>query len=187
MIVTSFLLALALCVDSFVVSATAGLKSQMSYHRGILLAFIFAVFQGGFPLLGALIGSGFQRYVASVDHWIAFGLLALVGGRTIWESLRSKSDEKAMDFSSIGVMVLLAIATSIDAFVVGIGFGLEMTVGESVFTSLIIALTTFVVSFIGVSLGRHRVPIPERWAGVLAGVVLIGLGVHTLIEHLSAC
>lgn len=186
MILKSFLLALALCVDSFVVSATAGLKSQMPLRRGLLLAAIFALFQGGLPLLGALIGNGFQSHISGVDHWIAFGLLAIVGGRTLWESLQGKKIEKPMDFSSLGVIILLAIATSIDAFVVGISLGIECTVAESVATALIIAFTTFVVSTIGVSLGRYSISIPDRWAGLLAGFVLIGLGVHILLEHWAA-
>ncbi|MCF0212788.1 MAG: manganese efflux pump, partial [Bacteroidales bacterium] len=82
------------------------------------------------------------------------------------------------------VICTLAIATSIDAFVVGIGFGLNSAIKNSLFTCLIIAAVTMLVSMVGVFLGKRSIPIPEKWATILAGVVLIGLGTHTLLEHL---
>ncbi|MBR1792859.1 MAG: manganese efflux pump [Bacteroidales bacterium] len=152
----------------------------------MLLALIFSLFQGGFPLLGICIGSACQQYIEAVDHWIAFILLAFVGGRMVWESLKTNMDNKQNRFNraSIGLIVVLAIATSIDAFVIGIGIGLEQTMVENLFTVAIIAVTTFIVSFLGVCMGRKHIFIPEKWSGIFAGSVLIGLGIHTLIEHL---
>ena len=84
----SFLIALALSVDSLVVSTTSAFKSKMPYRKGLLMAVVFAVFQGGFPLLGALLGGAFKDFVDGFDHWIAFGLLLLVGGKMIWDTLK---------------------------------------------------------------------------------------------------
>ena len=84
----SFLIALALIVDSLVVSTTSAFKSKMPYRKGLLMAVVFAVFQGGFPLLGALLGGAFKDFVDGFDHWIAFGLLLLVGGKMIWDTLK---------------------------------------------------------------------------------------------------
>ncbi len=186
LLLESFLLGLALCVDSLVVSTTSAFKTKFSYRRGLLLAIIFGLFQGGFPLIGALVGNVCERFIATYDHWVAFGLLFLVGGKMIWDAFQDEGDDKVLDLSSIWVICTLAVATSIDAFVVGIGFGLdpENTLGRSLLTCSIIALVTFLISMIGVFLGKRNVPIPEKGATILAGVVLIGLGAKTLLEHL---
>lgn len=180
----SLLFALALCVDSFAVSTTSALKEHYPWRRGLLLAATFAVFQGGFPLIGALLGSACQQYVAAIDHWIAFVLLCGVGGRMVWEAVRGVDDSKSLDLNRWSVMCTLAIATSIDAFVVGIGMGLENTLGETLVQVLMIAVVTFVVSLMGVWLGRRGIAIPERWVTAGGGVVLIGMGVKILLEHL---
>lgn len=183
-IAASFLLALALCMDTLAVSTASALKSKMPYSKGLLLAFVFGLFQGGFPLLGALIGNAFAGLIDSVDHWIAFGLLALVGGKMIFDGIRNNQDKKALDVTRLAIICLLAVATSIDAFVVGVGFGLESSIAESIRTCLIIGIVTFVVAIFGIFLGKRNVPIPERWSNIVAGMVLIGLGLHTLIEHI---
>ena len=184
-LIQSLLLALALCVDSLVVSATGTLKSKMSVRRGILMAFVFALFQGGFPLMGAILGLAFKDMVSAIDHWIAFGLLLFVGGKMIVDTLRDTPEEKQLDIAKVGVMCLLGIATSIDAFVVGIGLGLDYTLGQTLFIVAVIGVVTFFSALLGYYLGKHDYPIPERIAGVLAGLVLIGLGTYTLIEHLT--
>ena len=186
----ALLLALALCVDSLAVSTTSALKSKLSYRRGVLLAFTFALFQGGFPLLGAMLGGAFEKLVASVDHWVAFGLLLLVGGKMIWDAFQGDDNDKALDLSRYWVICTLAVATSIDAFVVGIGFGLDTASRQdvsglsSVGVCVVIAGVTFLAAMTGVALGKRNIPIPDKWAGVVAGIVLIGLGAKTLVEHL---
>lgn len=182
-LVEAFLLALALCVDSFVVSTTSAFKSKMPYARGLLLALVLALFQGLFPLLGALLGGAFKDVVSALDHWIAFGLLLFVGGKMIWDAFHGGEDVETLDVTRFGTMCLLGVATSIDAFVVGIGFGLSSTLWETLVTVLIIFFVTLIVSLVGVSLGKRNIPVPERVASVMAGVVLIGLGTYTLLEH----
>lgn len=183
MIIEAFILALALCVDSLVVSTTSAFKSKMPYRKGILMAIVFGLFQGLFPMLGALLGSACKDFVSSVDHWIAFGLLLIVGGKMIWDAFHEEDDDKQLDVTKLSTMCLLGIATSIDAFVVGIGFGLNSSLFEILITVLVITLVTFLVSVVGVFLGKRNVPVPEKAATILAGVVLIGLGTYTLIEH----
>lgn len=183
LILQSFLLALALCVDSLVVSTTSAFKSKMSYRRGLLMAITFGFFQGFFPLLGALLGEAFQSFVDSIDHWIAFGLLLLVGGRMIWDAFHNEDDDKQMDVTKFGTMCLLGIATSIDAFVVGIGLGLNKAMAEVWLNVIVIGVVTFLVSMVGLYLGKRNIPVPEKAATIIAGLVLIGLGTYTLLEH----
>lgn len=184
--IEALILALALCVDSLVVSTSSAFKSKMGWHRGLLMAVTFGVFQGLFPLLGALLGSAFKAVVEAVDHWVAFGLLLVVGGKMIWDAFHDEDEAsgKALDVTRFGTMCILGVATSIDAFVVGIGFGLHSTLAETFMTSIVIAVVTFVVSMVGWWLGRRSVPIPEKAATIIAGIVLIGLGTYTLCEHL---
>jgi len=178
-----FLIALALCVDSLVVSTASSLKSKMPLRRGLTMAYVFGFFQALFPFLGALLGAAFKAYVEAVDHWIAFFLLLFVGGRMIWEAFHPNADDKQLDVTRFGVMCLLGIATSIDAFVVGIGFGLNYTISQTLLTIFVIGIVTFMVSMVGWFLGNRDIPVPEKTANILAGIALIGLGTYTLIEH----
>lgn len=177
------LVALALCVDSFAVSTTCALKSKLSWARGLLLAVTFGVFQGGFPLLGALAGVAAERYVSSIDHWIAFGLLLAVGGKMIWDAFHDDEDNKALDVSSFGVICTLAVATSIDAFVVGIGFSFGMELHDIIYQVVMIALATMAISLLGVFLGKQKINISDKGITIFGGLVLIGLGTKILIEH----
>lgn len=184
-IIEALLLSLSLCVDSLVVSTTTAFHSKISYRRGFVLAVVFGFCQGLFPMLGALVGDVARTFIEAVDHWVAFGLLAVVGGKMIVDGLRHKEEgEFKHTVVTLGTMFLLGIATSIDAFAVGIGLGLEHTLKTVVWVVMAIGLTTFVVSFVGVHLGKRNIPVPERTATVIAGLVLIGLGTKILLEHL---
>ena len=185
--IEAFLLALALCVDSLVVSATTAFRSRLTARRGLLLALIFGLCQGGFPLLGALIGDVARAFIEVVDHWVAFGLLALIGGKMIVDAIGAKHDspdEHGANGNSPLQLVLLGVATSIDAFAVGIGLGLQHPLPTVLWVVALIGAITFAVSLLGVWLGNRRIPIPERIATLVAGLVLVGLGVKILVEHL---
>ena len=128
----ALLLALALCVDSLVVSATTAFKSKMPWRQGVLMALVFGFCQGLFPLLGALIGDVARSFIEAVDHWVAFGLLAIIGGKMIVEGVRRKVESDAAApgksptlHTPLSTYFLLGVATSIDAFSVGIGLGLQ--------------------------------------------------------------
>ena len=185
-IVEALLLALALCVDSLVVSTTTAFKSKLPWRQGVLMALVFGLCQGGFPLAGALIGDVARSFIEAVDHWVAFGLLAFVGGKMIVESIGKKEDADVSTYQRINLSTffLLGVATSIDAFAVGIGLGLDNPMSDVLWITAVIAAVTFVVSMIGVYLGKRNIPVPERIANIIAGLVLIGLGVKILLEHL---
>ena len=152
------------------------------------MAAVFGLCQGAFPLAGALIGDVARAFIEAVDHWVAFGLLLMVGGKMILDAIRNREEPESRKrpVVNVGTMFLLGVATSIDAFAVGIGMGLEHTMSDVLWTVAMIGGVTFAVSLLGVHLGRHNIPVPERTATILAGVVLIGLGTRILLEHLGA-
>jgi putative Mn2+ efflux pump MntP len=185
----AFILALALCVDTLVVSSATALRSKMSYRRGLLLALILGFCQFAFPLVGALIGDVARSFIEAVDHWIAFGLLAFIGGKMIWEGIKGGEEElKAPDSrrSLVYGYFLLGVATSIDGLAVGIGLGLDNPMRDVLWIVTTIGVVTFIVAQVGVFLGKRNIPVPERTANIIAGVVLIGLGLKILLEHLLA-
>ena len=180
------LLSLALCVDSLVVSTTTAFKSKMVWRQGLLMAFIFGLCQGGFPLAGAIIGDVARSFIEAVDHWVAFGLLAFIGGKMILDGIRNKEEDEKTFHSQFSILnyLLLGVATSIDAFAVGIGLGLDNPIPTVLWIVAVIAAVTMLVSLLGVYLGKRNIPVPERTANIIAGVVLIGLGVKILLDHL---
>lgn len=183
-IVEALLLSLSLCVDSLVVSTTTAFHSKMSMRRGVLMALIFGVCQGTFPLAGALIGDAARSFIEAVDHWVAFGLLLGVGSKMVADGCRSKEAEPVRQQVTVGAMALLGVATSIDAFAVGIGLGIEHSMRDVLWTVALVGGMTLGVSLVGVQLGRRSIPVPERAATIGAGVVLVGLGTKILVEHL---
>ncbi|MBQ9473870.1 MAG: manganese efflux pump [Bacteroidales bacterium] len=184
-IIEILLLALALCIDSLVVSTSCALANTIRRRRALLIATTFALFQGAFPLLGALLGISFQHIIEAVDHWIAFGLLAIVGGKMILDAIRNDPAAHNLDISRFGIICLLAISTSIDAFTVGIGMGLQWQLGTILLAVAVIGMVTFAAAMLGIFLGSRHIPVPQRWASLFAGIVLIALGAHTLWTHLG--
>lgn len=191
--IEAILLALALCVDTLVVSATTAFRSKMDWHRGLLMALILGFCQFVFPLAGALIGDVARSFIESVDHWVAFGLLALVGGKMIWESFSTGSSDPDNPQHSphgekLGVKLffLLGVATSIDGLAVGIGMGLDNPMSTVLWVVATIGVVTVLVSILGIFLGKRSIPVPERTANIIAGLVLFALGVKILLEHLLA-
>ena len=194
----ALLLALALCVDTLVVSTTTAFRSRPSWRQGLLMAAVFGLCQVAFPLAGALIGDVAHSFIEAVDHWIAFALLAFIGGKMIWDQVGSRKDEGATSnlrpptsnlrppTSNLRppTYLLLGIATSIDAFAVGIGLGLGHAMATVLWVVALVGAVTFLAALLGIALGRRNIPIPERTANIIAGAVLIGLGVKILVEHL---
>ena len=180
----SILIAIAVCFDSLAVSTACALQSKIRYRRGMLMAFTFAIFQGAFPLLGAMIGNVADELIKVIDHWIAFGLLAFVGGKMIYDCSCPIEKRTNFDTSKFTVILTLAIATSIDAFMVGIGYGLSSTIPQILLTTIIIAIATFLASMLGVYIGNRNLPLNERATNIIGGIVLIGLGLKILIQHL---
>ena len=178
------LIGVGLAMDAFAVSVCKGLAMDgKNRTKALIIAGYFAVFQMLMPLIGCALGSRFSGLVASVDHWIAFVLLAVIGGMMIRESFRP-DENQANDDVSFKTMLPLAVATSIDALATGITFAfLSVNIWEAV---LIIGAVTFLISTAGVFLGRLAGEKLEKRARLLGGIVLIGIGLKILIEHLSA-
>jgi manganese efflux pump family protein len=178
-----FLLGLALSMDCFAVSITLGASQKLPWSYVLKMALFFGIFQGLMPLIGWLIGSTFQSLIQSVDHWIAFGILSVIGFHMIVESFRLKESKKPIDISKISILIGLSIATSIDALATGVGFGfIRVPILEAV---LIITGTTFSVTIIGARLGLKSNIIPARWAEVVGGLVLFLIGLKILLTHLG--
>ena len=135
------------------------------------------------PLIGYFLGAQFEQYITAVDHWIAFGLLVLIGANMIREAVWGSDDHEhngALDFKT---MLLLAIATSIDALAVGISFAcIQVKIWSSV---LIIGVTTFLFSIFGVRIGNVFGSKFEKSAGIVGGIILILIGLKILLEHLG--
>lgn len=180
--ISIFIIALSLAMDAFAVSISNGISVKgfnklTSVKQGVY----FGVFQFGMTFLGYLLGSSIKGYIEAVDHWIAFGLLAAIGVNMIRESL-GNDEEVAVTVLTNKKLVLQAIATSIDALAVGIGFAvLEVDI---IFACTIIGIVAFVISFLGGTVGKRLGEMFSRHAGILGGVVLIGIGIKILIEHI---
>ncbi len=177
-------LALALAMDAFAVAlGTGAVLSRLTGRHLFRLGFHFGLFQALMPVIGWLAGQTIIQWVSAWDHWIAFSLLAFIGGRMIYEAVcgEEKSDER--DPTKGLSLILLSIATSIDALAVG--FSLSV-IGVSIWMpSLVIGLVAGVLTIIGMILGGR---IGDRWGSrveILGGLVLISIGVKILIEHLS--
>ena len=136
------------------------------------------------PVIGWFLGNGVSTYIEKIDHWVAFGLLAFIGVRMIIEVAKGGDDKKhASDPFGTKNLFVMAVATSIDALAVGISFALA---GVQIwFSSAIIGCVTFTISAIGVLIGKKVGSIFEKSAGILAGIILIGIGVKILIEHMA--
>lgn len=194
------LLAVGVSMDAFAVSVGKGLSVQKISWRGVLsVALWFGGFQALMPVIGYYLGVSFADLVEKIDHWIAFALLAFIGGNMIREALQSSRDEaaEAMDAArqrgsekpadrpfAFRTMLLLAVATSIDALAVGVSFAfLRTPIWSSV---AIIGVTTGLFSVAGLLLGKKVGDRFHKGAEILGGIILIAIGLKILIEHLSA-
>lgn len=174
------LIALGLATDSFTVSVAKSMANKsINPKKSILMAFYFGFFQGFMPIVGYYLGTTIIDAISAIDHWIAFSLLLFVGGKMIYESRMRKKD------SDVGekTMLMLAIATSIDAFAVGLTFSfIKINIWEA---ALIIGIITFVLSIIGCTLGNKFGKILGSKVEVIGGIVLILIGFKILFEHLG--
>ena len=178
-----FLMAVGLSMDAFAVSVCKGLAmKKCTWAKAGIVGLYFGVFQAGMPVIGYLLGSQFKEIITSIDHWIAFILLALIGGNMIREAVRGEDEDDADCNLALPHVLLLAVATSIDAFAVGITFAfLKVDILSSI---AIIGVTTFVLCFAAVYLGSKLGSLLKKYAGILGGVILILIGARILIEHL---
>lgn len=183
-LLTIILIAIGLSFDTFAVSVSSGLiLKKIDFFNATKIAITLAIFQAAMPVLGWLAGSGIKDYAENFDHWIAFGILLLLGVKMIYESFKTDPGDRSFNPLDIKIMIGMAIATSIDALVVGFSFALlDYKILVSVF---IIGFVTYVVAMLGMLFGKKIGACMGRRMEVLGGVMLILIGLKILIEHLS--
>lgn len=171
-----------LAMDAFAVAVGKGLSmKRLSLKNAGVIGFYFGFFQALMPIIGYFLGIGFKEYITSIDHWVAFILLGLIGANMIKEAFGD--EEEVDDDLSFKTMLILAIATSIDALAVGITFAfLHVNIG---YAALIIGVTTFVISVLGVKIGHVFGLRYKSKAEIAGGLILIVMGCKILLEHLN--
>ena len=187
-LVEFLLLGVGLAMDAFAVSICKGLAMRkVNKKQAVIIALFFGGFQAIMPVIGWLLCKGFQTYIEVFDHWIAFALLAFIGVKMIIETLREKEDDVVIEEMDppldMKEMLMLAIATSIDALAVGISLAaLDRPIVES---STIIGVVTFVISIIGVYIGNFFGNRYKKRAELTGGIILVLIGVKILCEHMG--
>lgn len=179
-----FLIALGLAMDAFAVAITSGIAIKtIRIRHALLIGAAFGLFQALMPLLGWLLGQWAHRFISAVDYWIAFGLLLFVGGHMMFEALQPEDEAGGpKNPLHLPTLLALAVATSIDAFAIGISLSmLRVSIVQPV---LVIGTVTFALAFAGVYLGRLCGHFSEKKMEAAGGLVLIGLGIRILIGHL---
>lgn len=195
-IISVFFIAVALAMDAFSVAITSGMILKKTHPWGMVkTGLFFGVFQFLMPCLGYLLGSAFAEFITSCDHWIAFVLLGFIGAKMLFDAIKGEDDEKENIKNPLDnkILTMLAIATSIDALAVGVTF---TTMGMEIFgvfelarltllvSAAIIGAVAFILSAAGVYIGGKCGNLFGNKAEILGGVVLIGIGIKILIEHL---
>ena len=177
------LISIGLAMDAFAVSVCKGLAmKKMSWKKAIIIGLYFGIFQAVMPVIGYFLGTTFERFITNVDHWIAFILLVGIGINMVKEAF-DKESENRNDNVDVKTMLVLSIATSIDALAIGITFAcLKIHIVMPVIT---IGLITFIISVIGVKIGNRFGDKYGKKAGIMGGVILILLGIKILLEHLG--
>lgn len=183
MLLTIIIIAIGLAMDAFAVSIVSGAAyKQLNIKHALRLALFFGGFQAFMPLIGFLAGITVKEYIANFDHWIAFGLLSAIGAKMIYESTKIKPARQNPEHLNILVLLALSVATSIDALAVGITLSiLKISI---VVAAIIIGLITFILSYLGVFIGKNFGHFFESKIEALGGIILIAIGFKILLEHL---
>lgn len=188
LVIELFLLGVGLSMDAFAVSVCKGLgMKKLNKKQALIIGLYFGGFQALMPFVGWLLGSQFQKYITSIDHWIAFILLGFIGGKMMIEAVREWNEEEVVDVMYAPIdhknMLVLAVATSIDALTVGITFAFLGTPIVEAIT--IIGITTMVISIAGVVVGNFFGSRYKSKAEFIGGLILVLLGLKILLEHLG--
>lgn len=182
------LIAVALAMDCFAVSVVCGVIIRQRETGLILrLAFFFGFFQALMPLIGWLLTNRFSQALEAWDHWIAFGMLAFIGGKMVWDSFQGEESSTSLNPRSLKTQLALAVATSIDALAVGISYACTgyTSLGQLSLPLTLIGLVSFALSIVGFLLGARFGDIVNKKVRpeLLGGLILIGIGIKILIEH----
>ena len=176
-----FLIAVGLSMDAFAVSICKGLgMRRLNMGQAVVIALFFGGFQALMPVIGWAVGAQFAGFVSAYAHWIAFALLAFIGGKMLWEAFHDEPDDEGPFALDLKELFILAIATSIDALAVGVSFAfLEVDIVPSV---TLIGVTTFALSMAGVAIGHQFGSRWEKPATIVGGIVLVLIGAKVLLE-----
>lgn len=180
-----FLVGVGLSMDAFAAAVCRGLSmKKINYRHALVIGLFFGGFQALMPLIGWFLGKQFASYIERFDHWIAFGLLLIIGGKMIIDVIRGEDEScpysNGLDLKQLTVM---AIATSIDALAVGVSFAFLKT---NIFSAIaVIGLTTFILSLVGVLIGNRFGEKYKDKATLAGGIILIAIGTKILLEHLG--
>lgn len=186
-IISLVLTALALAADAMSVSISNGIAvKKLQLPKVLLMALLFGGFQALMPTLGWLLGTSVSKYISAFDHWIAFLLLAFIGFKMIVESFKNDEETVKKDPFSITNLLIMAVATSIDALAVGISFASLAIPGSELWLGIVlIGVITFTLSCLGAFLGKFLGNMFKKRAGLIAGIILCLIGLKILLEHLG--
>ena len=178
-----FLLGVGLSMDAFAVSVCKGLgMRKLNKKQAVIIGLYFGGFQALMPLIGWLLGSQFQKYITSIDHWIAFILLLYLGGKMIYDSTQEEDEDCKTNPLCNKTLFGLSIATSIDALAIGIS--LAILKSDIIIQASLIGIVTFLMSVSGVYFGSRFGRKVDLKLDLIGGLILIGIGTKILIEHL---
>lgn len=185
-IITVTGIAVGLAMDAFAVSVVSGsVFKNMCVRCALRMAFFFGAFQAVMPLLGYLAGNTIAGYVVDYDHWVAFGLLVLIGAKMIYEAFKIEAiEERAQDPSCPVTLVMLSVATSIDALAVGVT--LSLITQHIISAVILIGLITFGLSFAGYKIGKKMGHFFENKIEIIGGLILIAIGIKIMVSHVLA-
>lgn len=183
-VLTILFIAFGLAMDAFAVSVASGFAiKNLRLRNAVTIAFFFGSFQAVMPVIGWLAGYSLRSFIASFDHWIAFGLLGFIGLKMIYESTKMDGESDPRDPLNVAVLLMLSVATSIDALAVGLSLSiLDVLI---ITPALIIGIITFLLSLLGVYIGDRFGHFFEKKIEFAGGLILIGIGIKILIEHLA--
>ena len=188
-ILTMILTSVSMSIDAMTVNATNGLEEKtIKQGKMVFLSFLFGLFQFGMPVLGYFVGQTFEQYVSAYIPWLGFGLLMLLGIKSLvdWiketvERKKSGSEEPREKEISVGRMFVEAIATSIDALCIGFAY-MWLPIGEAMLFFGVIGITTFILSYLSILLAKWLAKWLQNWAGLLAAAVFMGIAIKILLE-----
>jgi putative Mn2+ efflux pump MntP len=177
---------IGLAMDAFAVSLASGaILQEVRFRHAFRIALAFGLFQAIMPLLGGAVGAAIGPWIETFDHWLAFGVLAVVGGKMIYEArFIAREQKKEHNPLDLKVLLVLAVATSLDALAVG--FSLSVLATDIVVAATVIGLITFAICFAGVLIGDRIGHLCEDKVEVGGGLILVAIGVKILIQHLAA-
>lgn len=178
-------IALGLSFDTFAVSLSCGVvESKIRFRNALRIAFVLALFQGAMPVIGYFLGSTVSQYINRFDHWVAFGLLMILGLRMVIAGFKKDDEKIPLDFNRLTVLLTIATGTSIDAFAVGISFAFLSV--QIWIAGLIIGTITFLASMTAIRIGKSASSHLGSRVEILGGIILAAIGIKILIEHLAA-